>query len=55
LPAFADNLLGMHDNTIFIAVVPGQPGPVAEALDARRLELAAILVTRRDADHGSVA
>ena len=48
LPAFADNYIWMiDDGARAIVVDPGEPGPVAEALDARRLELAAILVTGR--------
>jgi glyoxylase-like metal-dependent hydrolase (beta-lactamase superfamily II) len=51
LPAFADNRLGMHDDRATAIVVdPGKPGA-----RCRCLELAAILVTHRDADHGSVA
>ena len=52
LPAFADNYIWMiDDGARAIVVDPGEPGPVAEALDARRLELAAILVTHHHADH----
>jgi hydroxyacylglutathione hydrolase len=52
LPAFADNYIWMLDDAAHaIAVDPGEPGPVAEALDARRLGLAAILMTHRRADH----
>jgi hypothetical protein len=50
LPAFVDNCLWMLDGDAPATVVdPGEPGPVAEALDARRLELAAILMTQRHA------
>ncbi|MEO8836423.1 MAG: hydroxyacylglutathione hydrolase [Caldimonas sp.] len=52
LPAFADNYIWMlDDGARAIVVDPGEAGPVAEALDARRLELAAILVTHHHADH----
>jgi len=52
LPAFADNYIWMiDDGARAIVVDPGEPGPVAEALDSRRLELAAILMTHHHADH----
>jgi hydroxyacylglutathione hydrolase len=52
LPAFTDNYIWMiDDGARAIVVDPGEPGPVADALDARRLELAAILVTHHHADH----
>src|SRR5947208_6999974 len=52
LPAFTDNYIWMiDDGARAIVVDPGEPGPVAEALDAKRLELAAILVTHHHADH----
>jgi hydroxyacylglutathione hydrolase len=52
LPAFADNYIWMiDDGARAIVVDPGEPGPVAEALDARRLELAAILMTHHHAYH----
>ena len=41
----------IDDGARAIVVDPGEPGPVAAALDARRLELAAILVTHHHADH----
>jgi competence protein ComEC len=57
LPAFTDNYIWMiDDGARAIVVDPGEPGPVAEALDARRLELAGILMTHHHADHvGGVA
>ena len=57
LPAFVDNCLWMLDGDApAIVVDPGEPGPVAEALDAPRLELAAILMTqRRAARSGDIA
>ena len=52
LPAFVDHCLWMIDDGAEAVVVdPGEPRPVAEAIDARRLRLAAILVTHHDADH----
>ncbi|MEO6363664.1 MAG: hydroxyacylglutathione hydrolase [Caldimonas sp.] len=52
LPAFSDNYIWMIDDGRQALVVdPGEAGPVLEALDARRLELAAILVTHHHADH----
>jgi hydroxyacylglutathione hydrolase len=52
LPAFADHCIWtIDDGAEAIVVDPGEPRPVAEALDARRLRLAAILVTHHDADH----
>jgi hydroxyacylglutathione hydrolase len=52
LPAFADNYIWMiDDGARAIVVDPGEAGPVAAALDARRLELAGILVTHHHADH----
>lgn len=52
LPAFRDNyiwlLTGQADA---VAVDPGEPGPVQRALAARRLKLAAILLTHHHADH----
>jgi hydroxyacylglutathione hydrolase len=52
LPAFTDNYIWMlHDGTHAIVVDPGDAAPVHEALDARRLQLAAILVTHHHADH----
>ena len=41
----------IDDGARAIVVDPGEPGPVIEALDARRLELAAILMTHHHADH----
>jgi hydroxyacylglutathione hydrolase len=52
LPAFTDNYIWMiHDGTHAIVVDPGEPAPVAAALDASGLALAAILVTHHHADH----
>ena len=52
LPAFSDNYIWMLDDGAKALVVdPGEAGPVFAALDARRLELAAILVTHHHADH----
>jgi glyoxylase-like metal-dependent hydrolase (beta-lactamase superfamily II) len=38
LPAFADNCISLIDDDAAAIVDPGKPGPLAEALDARRLE-----------------
>jgi hypothetical protein len=39
LPAFADNCISLRDDgALAILVDPGEPGPLAGALDARRLE-----------------
>jgi len=52
LPAFTDNYIWMiDDGARAIVVDPGEPEPVAEALEARRLELAGILMTHHHADH----
>lgn len=52
LPAFKDNYVWMlHDGARAIVVDPGEAAPVAHALDERRLELAAIVVTHHHADH----
>lgn len=52
LPAFGDNYIWMFDDGRQAVVVdPGDAAPVAAALDARRLALAAILVTHHHADH----
>ena len=52
LPAFADNLIWMlHDGHQAIVVDPGAAAPVSNALAARGLRLAAILVTHHHADH----
>jgi hydroxyacylglutathione hydrolase len=52
LPAFADNYIWMlHDGHSAIVVDPGDAAPVAAALDAQRLALAAILVTHHHPDH----
>lgn len=50
-PALADKIIGsIDDGACAIVVDPEQPGPLkeAEALATRRLELAAILMTRVD-------
>jgi hydroxyacylglutathione hydrolase len=52
LPAFADNYLWLLDDGRHAAVVdPGDAAVVSTALQARGLELAAILVTHHHADH----
>ena len=52
VPAFNDNYIWMiDDGRSAIVVDPGEAGPVHAALDARRLALAAILVTHHHADH----
>ena len=57
LPAFADNYIWMlHDGRSAIVVDPGDAAPVAAALDAQGLALAAILVTHHHPDHvGGIA
>jgi hydroxyacylglutathione hydrolase len=52
LPAFADNLIWMlHDGRQALVVDPGAAAPVTNALHARGLRLAAILVTHHHSDH----
>ena len=52
LPAFSDNYIWMLDDGRQALVVdPGESVPVEQALDARGLALAAILVTHHHADH----
>ncbi|HZV94044.1 MAG TPA: hydroxyacylglutathione hydrolase [Caldimonas sp.] len=52
VPAFSDNYIWMiDDGRSAIVVDPGEAEPVQAALDARRLALAAILVTHHHADH----
>lgn len=52
LPAFSDNYIWMlHDGARALVVDPGDAGVVQSALDARQLELGAILVTHHHADH----
>ena len=52
VPAFSDNYIWMiDDGRSAIVVDPGEAGPVHAALDAKRLALAAILVTHHHADH----
>ncbi len=57
LPAFTDNYIWMlHDDRQAIVVDPGDAAPVAAALEARGLALAAILVTHHHPDHvGGIA
>jgi len=38
LPAFAETCIAMSDDGTRAIVDPGEPGPLAKALDARRLE-----------------
>ena len=52
LPAFSDNYIWMlHDDRQAIVIDPGDAAPVAAALDAQGLALAAILVTHHHPDH----
>ena len=52
LPAFADNCIWMlHEGVRAVVVDPGDAGPVLDALDRHRLQLARILVTHHHADH----
>ena len=52
VPAFSDNYIWIiDDGRSAIVVDPGEAEPVQAALDARRLALAAILVTHHHADH----
>ena len=52
LPAFADSYIWMlHDGARALVVDPGDASVVEQALDAQRLQLAAILVTHHHADH----
>ena len=52
LPAFADNYIWMlHDGRQALVVDPGDAAPVLQALEARGLSLAAILVTHHHNDH----
>ncbi len=52
LPAFSDNYIWMlHDGARALVVDPGDAAVVQRALEAQRLELAAILVTHHHADH----
>lgn len=52
IPAFEDNYLWLiHDGTHAAVVDPGAAAPVLAELQARRLSLAAILLTHHHADH----
>jgi hydroxyacylglutathione hydrolase len=52
LPAFTDNYIWMwHDGARALVVDPGDAAVVVRSLAARRLQLAAILVTHHHADH----
>lgn len=52
VPAFTDNYIWMlHDGRQAIVVDPGEAAPVERALDERRLELQAIVVTHHHGDH----
>ena len=52
LPAFVDNYIWMlHDGADAVVVDPGDAAPVMAALDARGLNLRAILVTHHHGDH----
>jgi hydroxyacylglutathione hydrolase len=57
VPAFNDNYLWvLHDGQSALVVDPGDATPVAEALNANRLQLETILVTHHHGDHtGGVA
>jgi glyoxylase-like metal-dependent hydrolase (beta-lactamase superfamily II) len=57
LPAFTDNCFWMyHEGRMAVVVDPGESAPVIAALDAQKLDLAAILVTQHPGDHvGGVA
>ena len=52
IPAFRDNYIWMlHRNGHAVVVDPGDAAPVLEALDARQLQLDAILITHHHDDH----
>jgi hydroxyacylglutathione hydrolase len=54
LPAFADNNIWMlQQGRDAIMAAPGETGPVFGTPGRRGLQLAAILVTHRDADHSA--
>ncbi len=57
VPAFNDNYLWvLHDGQSALVVDPGDATPVAEVLNANRLQLETILVTHHHGDHtGGVA
>ena len=52
LPAFDDNYIWVwHDDRHAVAVDPGDPDPLIDFLDARGLELTAVLITHHHRDH----
>jgi len=52
VPAFDDNYLWLiHDGEKAVVVDPGDAAPIVAALSARKLSLAAILLTHHHADH----
>lgn len=52
LPAFEDNYIWvMHDGHHAIAVDPGDPVPLIAFLDAKQLDLGAVLITHHHRDH----
>ncbi len=52
LPAFDDNYIWVwHDDRHAVAVDPGDPAPLLDFLAARRLTLAAVLITHHHRDH----
>ena len=57
IPAFTDNYIWLlHDHSHAVVVDPGSAAPVLAALAELKLQLSAILITHRHADHiGGVA